>query len=460
MTNFENMKHDVNYDVIVVGAGISGILTALALTKEGKKVLLLEKSDVLGGNCRTYTIQGYSMDTGPHAVTKLEDDGPLRILMEQYFNEDINFIPIGSYYARDGQKLLDVPVSIGQLLNFSIISKKDRLLLLTAMLDAVASSSFPNRKQKLKMSVYDYIKKYNLSPKSMRFLDTISYFLSGKSMHETPTWRMLGGSGFLDEGRNAHIQSKNHLEKIKQFAVNTYHTQGYPSGGIQVITDTALNSMPKDKITIQNKEEVLQIKQDKSLLFNVKTTKNSYTAQMVVYSGFVKDLPQLFDGLSAEYVHQLAKLQQTRSMCLWLGLKKVMPELSYLGSEVFFNTDTPYWAIPVSNLDPNLAPKNKQLIGFSTVMKESDEAVQLQKLKKTIYKALPGIKELIEFEHLQITIPEKAAVTTNVQFPSPKTPITGLYVVGTDTDMRSMGLTRASHSVVEVLKFMRQDGYL
>ena len=37
----EQMK----YDAIVVGAGISGLLATLALSKEGKNVLLLEKEE-------------------------------------------------------------------------------------------------------------------------------------------------------------------------------------------------------------------------------------------------------------------------------------------------------------------------------------------------------------------------------------------------------------------------------
>ena len=49
-----------DYDVIVVGGGISGLLSALALGKQGNSVLLLEKTDSLGGNCRTYEPDGYS----------------------------------------------------------------------------------------------------------------------------------------------------------------------------------------------------------------------------------------------------------------------------------------------------------------------------------------------------------------------------------------------------------------
>ena len=34
-------QQNENYDAIVVGAGVSGLLSALALSKEGKRVLVL-----------------------------------------------------------------------------------------------------------------------------------------------------------------------------------------------------------------------------------------------------------------------------------------------------------------------------------------------------------------------------------------------------------------------------------
>jgi phytoene dehydrogenase-like protein len=37
------------YDAIVVGAGISGLLAALTLSKHGKKVLILEKGVIWEG---------------------------------------------------------------------------------------------------------------------------------------------------------------------------------------------------------------------------------------------------------------------------------------------------------------------------------------------------------------------------------------------------------------------------
>ncbi len=444
------------YDAIIIGGGISGLLAALVLRKEGKKVLVIEKSDYLGGNCRTYEINGYHMDTGPHAITGLLN-GPLKILMDEYFSVVPKFTPIKSYYARWQKKLQEIPLTLLQLSYFDILSKKDRALLAGAMMDAVAKSSI--NKNALEKSVYDYIKKYNFSAKSIKFIDAISYFLSGKSMKETPSWRMLGGSGYVDEGKNDK-SVESHIKKIIKFAKHDYNSQGYPLGGIQNITSSILNSIPKNKVSFKTNEKATRFIVKNNRIKGVKTDKGTYYGNTVVYSGFVKDLPDLTDKLSAEYKSELKKIKQTKSATLWLGLKKKIPELSYLGSEVYFDTNTPYWAIPVSNFDSNLAPKNRQLVGFTTVIKEDDFEKQLNKLKHSIFTALPNIKKNIEFEHTQVTIPEKAAITIGVKFPSPKSPIKGLYLVGTDTDVRSMGVTRASYSVLEALRFMKEDGVI
>ena len=440
------------YDAIIIGAGISGLLMALALCKEKKNVLVIEKSDRIGGNCHTYEIDGYHIDTGPHAITGLFC-GPLQTLMDKYFSVVPKFIPIGSYYARWQDKLQEIPLTLTQLSFFDILPKKDRVLLAGVMIDAVTKSSV--NENVLEKSTYDFIKKYNFSSRSLKFTDALSYFLSGKSMKETPVWRMLGGSGYIDENDKS---LKRHLKKMLKFAKHDgYNAQGYPLGGIQSISSCALNSIPKNRVSFRMDEKVSKFIVKNNRIKGVQTDKGVYYANTVVYSGFVKDLPFLTNDLSPEYISELKKIKQTKSVTLWLGLKKKMPELSYMGSEVYFDTDTPYWALPTSNFDSNLTPKNKQLVGFTTVMKEKDLEKQVQKLKNSIFTALPNIKGNIEFEHSQVTIPEKAAVSIGVKFPSPKSPIKGLYLVGTDTDMRSMGVTRASYSVLEALRFMKED---
>ena len=58
------MKH-LNYDFCIVGAGPSGLTTAYHLLKAGKKVLIIERGDRVGGLGKSYKYDGQIFDTGP-----------------------------------------------------------------------------------------------------------------------------------------------------------------------------------------------------------------------------------------------------------------------------------------------------------------------------------------------------------------------------------------------------------
>ena len=58
-----------SYDVVVIGAGLSGLSAATRLGMFGKKVLLLEKHYVVGGLNSFYAKKGKKFDVGLHALT-------------------------------------------------------------------------------------------------------------------------------------------------------------------------------------------------------------------------------------------------------------------------------------------------------------------------------------------------------------------------------------------------------
>lgn len=446
----ENKK----YDAIIVGGGISGLLSALVLSKEGKKILIIEKNSYLGGNCRTYEIDGYFVDTGPHAITDLLK-GPLTRLMKQYFTIIPRFAPFGMYYVRHQNKFQEFPLTLIQLAKFDILSKRDRVLLSGALIDAVANSSL--NKSVLNQSVFSFIEKYNLSSKSIKFLDAVSYFLSGKDARETPAWRILGGSGFLNEEDSGPA---GHLKKFMKIAKQDYSSQGYPLGGIQSITSCTINSFNKSNVETHLNENVIEIILKNASVSSVRTDKAIYNSNLVIYSGYAKDLPEICKSLPGRYSNDLKKIEQTLSFTLWLGFKKTLPEFTYIGSEIYFDSDTPFWAVPTSNYDNSLCPKNKQLVGFTTIFKEDSFEKQLKNFKSSIFKAIPNSEDNVEFEHVQTIIPEKGAIKVDIDFPSPKTPASGLYIVGTDADMRSMGITRAAYSVITAFESMKKDNVL
>lgn len=53
-----------NVDVIIVGAGLSGLACAVSLSDAGKRVLVLEASDRIGGRVRTDVVEGFTLDHG------------------------------------------------------------------------------------------------------------------------------------------------------------------------------------------------------------------------------------------------------------------------------------------------------------------------------------------------------------------------------------------------------------
>ncbi len=477
------------YDVIVVGAGISGLLATLTLSKHGKKVLVLEKSQRLGGNCNSYMVDGYQVDTGAHAITHLLE-GPLKRLMDNYFDYLPVFENYGHYYIRTENAFTKVPSNLKDFVTFDVLPRKDRVLLSQILTKAFTLSSFGIDLSN--QSVYDFLPK-SLSKDTSDFVDTICKFLSGRSMRETSAQRVLSGSSFVRDsitqeqfdamiGRlepkrsqsaesilasilpyhlHASLQSRmtrvthpfTSLERLATNDVN--YSQGYPRKGLKALLNAILYSLPKS-VEIKTECEVQSILVDNGKVSGVEADE-FYPAELVVYTGFATELPRLVKELPSDYLQNLKGIVHTKSLTIWLGLKEELPEFTYTGSEIWFK-DFAYWATPISSYDPSLAPKGKQLVGFSFVIDEDkNEEQEIKKAYETIFRAHPDLEKSIEMQHEQIMIPEKAAVTIEGKFADIRTPIRNLYLAGTDTDKRSMGITRASYSIIELLKILNED---
>lgn len=59
----------MNTDVIVIGAGLTGLTTAYLLARKGRKVAVLERMAVAGGQIQTHTESGFVFESGPNTGT-------------------------------------------------------------------------------------------------------------------------------------------------------------------------------------------------------------------------------------------------------------------------------------------------------------------------------------------------------------------------------------------------------
>ncbi|XP_031485264.1 prolycopene isomerase, chloroplastic [Nymphaea colorata] len=73
---------DGEYDAIVIGSGIGGLVAATQLAVKGAKVLVLEKYVIPGGSSGYYQRDGYTFDVGSSVMFGFSDKGNLNLITQ------------------------------------------------------------------------------------------------------------------------------------------------------------------------------------------------------------------------------------------------------------------------------------------------------------------------------------------------------------------------------------------
>ncbi|HEY9246647.1 MAG TPA: NAD(P)/FAD-dependent oxidoreductase, partial [Candidatus Methanoperedens sp.] len=98
----------------------------------------------------------------------------------------------------------------------------------------------------------------------------------------------------------------------------------------------------------------------------------------------------------------------------------------------------------------------KKMVSFMFSIDTKDMESEKRDAYNTILQVYPDINGYIDMIHYQVTTPEKAAVTVDGFIADTETPIKNLYLVETDADNRSMGITRAAYSVVKLINVLKR----
>jgi phytoene desaturase len=97
-----------DYDVIVIGAGLGGLSSAALLAKQGRKVLVLEQSDRIGGCCSTFEREGYHFDVGASIIEIIQPIEKAFQLLGTTFQSEVDLIacdPVMTFIYKDGSRI-------------------------------------------------------------------------------------------------------------------------------------------------------------------------------------------------------------------------------------------------------------------------------------------------------------------------------------------------------------------
>ncbi|MFH1233322.1 MAG: NAD(P)/FAD-dependent oxidoreductase [Patescibacteria group bacterium] len=87
------MAKKYDYDVVIIGAGISGLVCGCYLAKGGLKTLIVEKNSQAGGYCTSFSRKGFYFDSCAHAFSSLSKNGVFRkICKELELLSEVQFI--------------------------------------------------------------------------------------------------------------------------------------------------------------------------------------------------------------------------------------------------------------------------------------------------------------------------------------------------------------------------------
>ncbi len=88
----------MEYDSIIIGAGVAGLAAAYKLSCEGRKVLLIERQPVAGGYATTFRRKGFMFESSVHCVDALYGDEELMRLLHEYgLDKKVDFVQLKDF---------------------------------------------------------------------------------------------------------------------------------------------------------------------------------------------------------------------------------------------------------------------------------------------------------------------------------------------------------------------------
>lgn len=322
--------NSVTYDVIIIGAGISGLVCGSYLAKAGLKVLIVEQHDKPGGYCTSFKRHGFTFDAAAHSLGGYAHGKNFhRIITEFGIDRIVNITRL------DPSDIVDTP-------DFQITFWNESARTVRELTDL-----FPHEKENI-VRYYNYYNTIgaasqleNVKLKDKTFADVLASYFSDPRLMNALSYPIFGYTGLPPSLLHAFTGTKFFSETIIDGGY-------YLEGGMQMLPDAFAEVIRQLNGTLLYNRTVRKIVCSNSSVSGVELSTNEFLPAKYVVSAC--DITQTYtrmvesDFISEQTLEKLRSFTPAiSSFILYVGIDAPYEKLPSPGTNI--------WNLPYYDLD-------------------------------------------------------------------------------------------------------------
>lgn len=335
-----------HYDAIVIGSGMGSLTTAAILSKEGKKVLVLERHYTAGGFTHIFKRKGFEWDVGIHYIGEVQrKNSAVRKLFDYVTDSKLQWEDMGDVYDKIviGDKQFDFIKGTENFKQNLYNHFPDEKKAIDTYIDFVFLAVKSSFKFYMSKAIPKWIATFvgsKMKKSFFTFSDRTTYEVISSLTKNEELIKVLTGQ-YGDYG----LPPKQSSFAMHASVVRHYLAGGsFPIGGSSQIAKFCDEVIEKSGGTILINAEVDQILIKNNKAFGVKLLdgKEFYAKHIVSGAGIMVTYNKLLPKVILEkhqLLNQLTKVKRSVAhACLYIGLEGSPSELNL--------PKTNYWIYP------------------------------------------------------------------------------------------------------------------